>query len=177
MKDIDQIRRENLIAESSRLGGDTELGRLLEKDKNQIYQWLRAPEGPQRRNMRKTTAREIERALGRGLGWLDIDHSNKAGASDEAVPLFTPERRADDNVTAVQIAIRALAMALLPKSQGTATEFLAGLTTLCKQKHFSPDHYLLGQLSDIAEQVQSDEEAASREQLRASTARHTKQGT
>lgn len=70
MKDVDEIRRDNLRAESKRLGGDAELGRVVKKDKNQIYQWIRAERPPQRRGMRKETARKIEGSLGREPGWL-----------------------------------------------------------------------------------------------------------
>jgi len=176
MKDIDQIRRENLISESVKLGGDSELARALGGvDKNQIYQWLRAPAGPQRRNMRKTTARAVEKKLGLEQGWLDKDHSADSGQVEPAaIPMFTPERRATDNVIALQLAVESLAAALLRKSRGSAGVFSADLDVLCDKKKFSKDHALLGRLFGIAAEVQSIEAEEARDQRRAGLAGNTK---
>jgi len=174
MKDIDQIRRENLIAESTRLGGDTNLGGVLDRDKNQIYQWLRAPDGTQRRNMSKGMARKMEIRLDRPRFWLDIDHETSQKPGDSPAPLITRERRASDDVTALQIAIESLAVALLRRTRGSASGFVSDMDSMCDRRRFSKDHALLGRLSGIAQQVQSDEAAEDRVQRRANLARRTK---
>ena len=187
MEPVEEIRRENLAALVAAYGSQRLLADAIKKAPAQISQWItRAPNSGtgKPRVVSSEAAREIEARLGKDRGWMDHRHSEPPSSvaktpSDDAstVSLFTQERREDDNVKALQIAIRAVARTLLPKERGAAREFLAVLTALCREKNFSPDHYLLGQLSDIAEQVQIDEEAATREQSRVGTGRHTKQGT
>jgi transcriptional regulator with XRE-family HTH domain len=112
------------------------------------------------------------------LTWLlSSDSELSADAWNAPTPIFTPERRADDDVTAVQIAIESLCAALLHKVPGASGAFLADMRALCRARKFSPDYGLLGSLHGIAEPVRVDEEAATRGQQRAGSARHTKRGT
>jgi hypothetical protein len=95
-------------------------------------------------------------------------------AEGSAVVAFTPERRADDNVVAVHIALESLAVALLQKTPGASTVFLADLVAICRERKVSPDHGLLGRLSNIAETIQSDEAKFVRGKRRADPGRRTK---
>lgn len=185
MKPVEDIRRDNLIALIAERGNQRKLADAIKKAPAQISQWItRAPNSGtgKPRVISGEVAREIELRLGKPRGWMDHEHEmdfEQDGQSEEnsPIPMFTQERRADDNVTALQIAVRVLASALLPKSQGAATEFLSALKALCSEKRFSPDHYLLGALSDIAEQVQIDEAKVAQEQSHANTAHRKKPST
>jgi hypothetical protein len=124
MDDIDEIRRLNLQAESERLGGDAQLARLLSKDKNQLYQWLRA-EGKQRRNMRKTMARTIEAKIGRPGGWLDQRHDGviEPPSAYALSPEF-PAVRAKNDMRAIRFALQSL-FAVLHEKQSAVAEAVA----------------------------------------------------
>ncbi len=80
MKDIDDIRRENLLRIQDEAGGPAEAGRLLDMSQSQFTN-LRDGAADSKtgrpRGMHKSTARRIERAAGKPLGWLDVDHSPK----------------------------------------------------------------------------------------------------
>ena len=95
-------------------------------------------------------------------------------ASSAVASIFTPERRAEDDVTAVQIAIESLAVALLKRSQGASTAFLADLDAVTRLRKFSKNHALLGRLVNIAESVQSDEAKEARAARCGASARRTK---
>ena len=105
--DIDEIRRTNLREESVRLRGDIKLAAILGVDKNQVYQWLRA-EGKQRRNMRKTTAREAEIKLGRPQGWLDQPHVQPRAQGAPVMSDVIAESRSKNNVKALRFAVQSL---------------------------------------------------------------------
>jgi len=110
-----------------------------------------------------------------------IEYFMDASVRDEdsaasAVPIFSRERRANDDVTALQIAIESLATVLLRRVPGAASEFLADLKE-SGGENFSTDYKLLGALSDIAERVRDDEAAASRVRRRAGSARGTRRDT
>ncbi|MBN8887554.1 MAG: hypothetical protein J0I77_17655 [Rudaea sp.] len=94
--------------------------------------------------------------------------------TEDAIAIFTPERRADDNVTAVHIAVESLAVALLRQVPGSAEAFAADLEAICSERHFSPHHALLGRLLGSARTIQSIEAAEDRVRRRAGPARRTK---
>lgn len=70
MKAIEQVRRENLERLVVDHGSQAELARVIGKDKNQINQWL-GRKGS--RNLSATSARSIEKKVGKPSGWLDQD--------------------------------------------------------------------------------------------------------
>lgn len=79
MKDIDQIRRENMVLLEEEAGGPTAAASRLGWDQPQ-WSNLRSGAADSKtgrpRGMRKDTARKIEAAFGRGLLWLDTDHGS-----------------------------------------------------------------------------------------------------
>lgn len=85
MKDIDEIRRENLATLVGELGSVTALAKRAGRSDSQISQLLNGSANSKTgkpRGMRKETARMLESAAGKPAGWLDVDH-----AYPEAVPV------------------------------------------------------------------------------------------
>lgn len=78
MRDIDQIRRDNLKTLEEESNGASAAAKLLEMSPAQFTN-LRAGAKDSKtgksRGMRKETARRIESAFGKPMGWLDQDHS------------------------------------------------------------------------------------------------------
>lgn len=83
MKDIDQIRRDNMLLLEKKFGGPTAAALRLDWDQPQ-WSNLRSGAPDSRtgkpRGMRKSTARKIEAAFGYPPFWLDVDHSTEIGA-------------------------------------------------------------------------------------------------
>lgn len=123
MEDLDELRRANLRAESARLGGDAQFARIIGKDKNQVYQWLRA-EGTQRRNMRKTMARAIEIKIDRPKGWLDQLHAVSEQSAAYAISPEFPAVRAKNDMRAIRFAVQSL-FAVLHEQQPAVAEAVA----------------------------------------------------
>lgn len=98
------------------------------------------------------------------------------GGETKPTPIFTRERRADDDVTAMRLALLAVAETLLRKTPDAADYFRAYLSALARAENFSSRPALLGALDGIAEQVQADQEVVSRGRRRGASARSTKQG-
>ncbi|WJF91977.1 hypothetical protein QS306_14490 [Paraburkholderia bonniea] len=79
MKDIDEVRRDNMRAIEKERGGPTEAANAAEMS---LAQFANLRDGAKdsktgkRRGMRKATARRIEEKCGKPHGWLDIDHEN-----------------------------------------------------------------------------------------------------
>lgn len=77
MRDIDQIRRDNMLAIEREIGGATA---AAERSGMSQAQWTNLRSGAidsktgKRRGMRKETARRIEQSAGKPLGWLDAEH-------------------------------------------------------------------------------------------------------
>jgi len=84
MKDIDDIRRDNLRRIEKECGSPSATASLLKMSPAQFAN-LRDGAKDSRtgkpRGMRKTTAREIEINAGKPVGWLDIDHSAEPAAA------------------------------------------------------------------------------------------------
>lgn len=76
-RDIDIVRRENLGIIVREVGGNRALADLLGRSESQVSQLLNGSKhfkSNKQRGMRKETARKIEQAVGKPIGWLDIDH-------------------------------------------------------------------------------------------------------
>lgn len=79
MKDIDDIRRENLRLIEKEAGGTTEAATLCGMSPSQfanLRDGAKDSKTGKPRGMRKETARRIEDAAHKPHGWLDVDHSN-----------------------------------------------------------------------------------------------------
>lgn len=94
--------------------------------------------------------------------------------ADGPIPLFTPERRASDDVIALQVALESLAVAVFQKTPGAAAAFLADLDVLTTDRKFSKSHALLGRLDRTAEQVHRHGATQGPKQPPARPARRTK---
>lgn len=74
MRSIREIRRVNLRILVDEVGSQVGFAGKVDKDKNQIYQWLLDPSQPAARGMRHETARDLEKKCGRPEGWMDHEH-------------------------------------------------------------------------------------------------------
>jgi len=75
MKDIDEIRRDNLRQIEAECGGASAAARLLEMSPSQfmnLRDGAKDSKTGKRRGMRKETARRIERYARKPPGWLDV---------------------------------------------------------------------------------------------------------
>lgn len=93
-----------------------------------------------------------------------------------AQPIFTKERRASDDVTALQVGLESLIVAVMQRAPGSAKAFLDDVHRIAKEAHFSIEQGFLGGLVEIARGVQSAEEVAAQALQRADSARRTKRG-
>ena len=87
MKDIDDIRRENLCLIEETVGGLTAAAMLVGMSPSQfanLRDGAKDSKTGKPRGMRKDTARRIEAAAGHPQGWLDIDHGGSSGAAGNA---------------------------------------------------------------------------------------------
>jgi len=158
MKSIEDIRRENLLFESKRLGGDAALARKLGKDKNQVYQWLKAAGDKQRRNMTGTTARKAEAALDRPRGWLDTDHSGDAATAPAQLSEGMAESRPKNNVRALRIAMQSFGTILRERMPTVAEDVAADIVEVAGTEFAS--HGFLGTLVGILKGAQQTSEAS-----------------
>ncbi|MVW72156.1 S24 family peptidase [Bordetella sp. 15P40C-2] len=89
MKDIDQIRRDNLRSLEAEAGGPSAAAKLLEMSPAQfmnLRDGAKDSKTGKPRGMRKDTARRIESAAGKPPGWLDTPHGeNQTGEQLEAI--------------------------------------------------------------------------------------------
>ncbi|HEM7897001.1 TPA: hypothetical protein U2L33_001033 [Burkholderia cenocepacia] len=87
MKDIDEIRRDNLRLLEKEAGSATAAANLLNMS---LAQYTNLRDGAKdsktgnRRGMRKATARRIDQAARKPAGWLDIDHRQEERAEQGA---------------------------------------------------------------------------------------------
>ncbi len=84
MKPVSQIRRERLAQLVLEAGSQVAVADRISKDKNQIYQWLLDPDTRGARNIGPTSARAIETALSKPLGWLDHEDEWFSGSSESS---------------------------------------------------------------------------------------------
>jgi len=78
MRDIDDIRRDNLKIIEAEAGGATAAANQLVMSVPQfsnLRDGAKDSKTGKPRGMRKDTARKIEKAAGKPKGWLDVDHS------------------------------------------------------------------------------------------------------
>lgn len=111
--------------------------------------------------------------VGPKLVYLD---GSERDATAQPSPIFTKERRASDDVAALQVGLESLVVAVLQRTQGSAAAFLEDVQRVAKESHFSPDQGFLGGLVEIARGVRSAEEAATQVLQRAGSGRHTRRG-
>lgn len=146
MKDIDEIRRQNLRFIESELGGMAEVARAVGMSPSQfanLRDGAKDSKTGKRRGMRKDTARRIETATGKPSGWLDIDHSDgEADASSPPPPWNAYESASASTQAAVDLLLlpRARRARLLSASAQatTAVELLelhAAAVLATSQKH------------------------------------------
>lgn len=105
-----------------------------------------------------------------------LDGSQPKEADGQPSPIFTKERRASDDVLALQVALESLVVAVLQRTQGSAAAFLEDVERVAEESHFSPEQGFLGGLVEIASEVRSAEEAATQVLQRAGSGRYTKRG-
>jgi len=78
MKKIEDVRRENLRLLRDEIGSVQELADRVGKSQSQISQWLNASThsvSGKPRQISTGSCREIERALRKPEGWMDVEHS------------------------------------------------------------------------------------------------------
>lgn len=117
MKDIDEIRRENLRAIEAERGGPSEAAKACSMSPAQfinLRDGAKDSKTGKPRGMRKDTARRIEAAAGKPPGWLDIDHS-VSPVEEQAVTEQPPNITAllADVLAAVPVSLRPAAGKLL----------------------------------------------------------------
>jgi len=88
MKPLSDIRRDNLAILVKEAGGQVAVANKIQKNKNQIYQWLLNAEEKAARNIGHASARLLETTFKKPLGWLDQTHSDS---------VHNPEQRPIDN--------------------------------------------------------------------------------
>src|SRR3546814_1506803 len=77
MKNIDDIRREDLIALRDQHGTEQVLADIMEISPTQISQWINAAidfKSGKPRNIRSRSCRKMELKLDLASGWMDTDH-------------------------------------------------------------------------------------------------------
>lgn len=97
MKQIEDIRRENMAKLAKRFGGNAGLANTLSRSEAQVSQWINGsllPSG-KKRGMRSETARWIETTTGIHAGWLDTNHEKSADLVAESAATYRlPPRHA-----------------------------------------------------------------------------------
>lgn len=134
MKDIDEIRRENLRLIQEELGGPSKAAKRLDMP---LAQFISLRDGAvvkktgKRRGMRTETARRIELLAGKPPGWLDTDHAQ----SDTSVhPVMEPSaaylQHADKDAITVPVLANAASMG--PGSELLSEDVVAGTLLLTR---------------------------------------------
>lgn len=89
---------------------------------------------------------------------------------------FTKERRASDDILALQIGLESLLLAVLQRTQGAAGAFLSDVQAVADGHDFSSTAGFLGSLVRIAKKVHRTEEEAAQARRRAGSAANTRLG-
>lgn len=99
MRDLTEIRRENLRQLIAELGGphkgQAELARRTGKDRRQVSAWAKDPARPGAKNMKSSTAREIEKDCGKPAYWLDHDAAEQSQNLHRESPITSHPQRTD----------------------------------------------------------------------------------
>ena len=109
MKKIEDIRRENLGLLRAEAGGVQRLADRLGKSQSQVSQWLNASANSgsgKPRTISTASCREIERAIGKPEGWMDMQHQEAHVAlveTDDAVELRRMLRDASAEIRLLSI--------------------------------------------------------------------------
>lgn len=90
MKPVTENRRDNLARLVKEHGGQVALSALIDKDRNQIGQWLMEPGATGARNIGNASARQIENALGLPVGSMDYPHDSLNGSDTATGRESTP---------------------------------------------------------------------------------------
>jgi len=109
MRDIDEIRRENLRRIEHELGGATEAAKVVGMSPAQFINLRTGAKDSKTgkpRGMRKETARRIETALRKPLGWLDMPPQTEKSSLDESAHSLIRAYRAAE--PRIQAAVRLL---------------------------------------------------------------------
>jgi hypothetical protein len=120
MPEITEIRRANLRAEAERFHGQQQLANAIQKDKNQVWQWITTSK--RGRNISNTMAREIEPKLGRPRGWLDEDHSDQSSERLLERGIVPVDSRSKNNMRALRFAVQSLFSVLHERMQDVAED-------------------------------------------------------
>ncbi|WP_254435360.1 hypothetical protein [Pandoraea communis] len=138
MKDIDEIRRENLRIIERENGGPSGVANIIGMSPAQFTNLRNGAKDSKTgkpRGMRKSTARSIEEKCGKPEGWLDIDHGQEADARKEEpreVAAWEAYSRADDATKAIVDAILGVGKAP-PWLNETAAGFIEVLKASAKK--------------------------------------------
>jgi phage repressor protein C with HTH and peptisase S24 domain len=97
-------------------GGQSALATKISRDRNQVWQWLKADGDPNGRTMSSTSARAIEEALALPFGWLDNDamapvigrgkaelRFTASGAGEAAPPAYSAKPEPEDDFVEVPV--------------------------------------------------------------------------
>jgi transcriptional regulator with XRE-family HTH domain len=79
MKKIEDVRRDNLKRLRDELGSVQELADTIGKGHSQVSQWLNASThsaSGKPRSVSSASCREIEKAIGKPEGWMDVEHGD-----------------------------------------------------------------------------------------------------
>jgi hypothetical protein len=152
------------LVETECNGVKADFARKIGKDASYVARMLYEPE----KDGAKAIGEDMMRAI------MAAFPNAKPPPGEAATPLFTPERRSDDDVTAIQIALESLLVAVLKTTQGAASVFLADVDSIALRRKFSTKHGMLSTLVRIAESVHRNEAAEASAPRRGDSARRKK---
>lgn len=159
MVEHDGVRLETLLSRAKRT--QAELAEATGVSPTAVGKWIRS--GKIGRQNIAAICRFLQCSSDELLGLAPVA---PAASSEGAVPIFTRERRASDDIEALQIALESLTVALLRSAPDAAKGFRADLEEIASRQNFSSQHGLLGALDDIAHGVQREREAEVRARRR-----------
>jgi transcriptional regulator with XRE-family HTH domain len=88
MKKIEDVRRDNLRRLRDEIGSVQELADRLGKSQSQVSQWLNASThslSGKPRTISSASCREVELALNKPEGWMDVEHQDLAAVETTQV--------------------------------------------------------------------------------------------
>lgn len=130
MKDIDEIRRDNLRLVEAQFGGPTGAANALGMS---VAQFSNLRDGAKDsktgkpRGMRKETARRIENGAGREPGWLDVEHTASGGVVHGGAATTQLARSSEDakpTVTGTLADLGELLIQASPKTRAAVADLL-----------------------------------------------------
>lgn len=145
MHDIDDIRRNNLRKLEAELGGPTQAAQKLEMSLAQfsnLRDGAKDSKTGKPRGMRKETARRIEAASGKPIGWLDVSHSLVPQPKLVSAQSLSPTPPPDE--PGIQIPLLANAGSMGPGSDVEHEDIIIGALTVSPEwldKRIRPTSY------------------------------------